>query len=491
MQNIFGILVSLAFIILIIAIATLLQKRGKLSNEGGRKFIHIAVSNWWIIAILFFDGPWWAAAVPALFVAANYLSYRFNIIKSMERGKGIEDLGTVWYAVSLLVLALWTFSVPDAKWIGLIAVLSMGYGDGFAAIVGKKFGKIRYPFKNMKKTLEGSLILFVAAFTISALVLLIFRPENVIRDAFILAMAAALIELITPLGFDNLTLPLGLALLITWMNTDSLNADIIMGISLSFLIILPAWAKKALTLPAGLGALVIGTVIFYSGGYVFFGMLAAFYISSVVAGAIGKSKKIKVAQLVHQRPGTRNLIQVIMNGGIAMLCALVYKLTEFEPFAFAYMACISAAASDTWASEIGMLSTKDPRSILTGKFVQRGISGGVTKLGVLGSVVGASIITFISFFYNTSNGFYINKGFVLLIVFLGGIIGSVLDSILGDTIQAKFQHPGSNKLTERPFVEGVRTKLKRGFKFVNNDIVNLLSSFASGTIILLTAILLG
>ena len=93
----------------IIASAKVFEKAGK---EASRKYIHIMLSNWWIIAMVFFDNMFWAAATPLLFVIVNYLSYKKGIIKVMERDdkdENKESLGTVYYALSLFILALLTF----------------------------------------------------------------------------------------------------------------------------------------------------------------------------------------------------------------------------------------------------------------------------------------------------------------------------------------------------------------------------------------------
>ena len=109
MNNIFGLLVSLLYVGIIIVSAKVFEKAGK---EASRKYIHIMLSNWWIIAMIFFDNMFWAAAAPAIFVIINYLSYKKGIIKVMERDDSDdnkESLGTVYYALSLLILALITF----------------------------------------------------------------------------------------------------------------------------------------------------------------------------------------------------------------------------------------------------------------------------------------------------------------------------------------------------------------------------------------------
>ena len=77
MRNIFGLIVSIIFIGLVLVCGKVFEKAGK---EASRKFIHIMLSNWWIIAMIFFDNVWMAAILPFLFVIINYISYKFNII---------------------------------------------------------------------------------------------------------------------------------------------------------------------------------------------------------------------------------------------------------------------------------------------------------------------------------------------------------------------------------------------------------------------------
>lgn len=102
MSNLIGIIASYAFIIVVIIVAKLFEKIGK---EASRKFIHIALCNWWFIAMYFFTNAVWASIVPLSFVIINYISYKKNIISVMERDNQ-DGLGTVYYAISLFVLQL-------------------------------------------------------------------------------------------------------------------------------------------------------------------------------------------------------------------------------------------------------------------------------------------------------------------------------------------------------------------------------------------------
>ena len=76
MNNILGVVVSYLYIALVMVGAKVFQKRGE---EISRKFVHIMLGNWWIIAMYFFTNVWFAAFVPATFVIINYVSYKKNL----------------------------------------------------------------------------------------------------------------------------------------------------------------------------------------------------------------------------------------------------------------------------------------------------------------------------------------------------------------------------------------------------------------------------
>lgn len=207
MTNLIGIGVSIGFVLLVIGLATLLEKMGKLSGEGSRKFIHVLVSNWWLIAMAFFDTALWASVVPLLFIVVNYISYKKQVFKSMERGGGLEDLGTVYYAISLFLLALWSFSI-EKPYIGGLGILIMGYGDGFAAVFGKYFAKRHFKVFGSQKSILGCSVMFIASTAVAYGFVLWFGLVVPLWLPVALGLLATSVETFTPLGFDNLTVPL-------------------------------------------------------------------------------------------------------------------------------------------------------------------------------------------------------------------------------------------------------------------------------------------
>ena len=213
MSNVWGLVGSYVLIFLIIGISTILQKAKLIGDEGARKFIHIGVSNWWILAMYFFNDDnavWFAMIAPFTFIILNYISYRTNLLKAMERG-GKGNLGTVYFPISLLILVALTFGVLENPFIGAVGILVMGYGDGLAAVIGKAYGKHKLAFG---KSIEGSIMMFVASFIVVFLISLFTQSVAI---SLILALGvgalATIVELITPKGLDNLSVPLSTSLI--------------------------------------------------------------------------------------------------------------------------------------------------------------------------------------------------------------------------------------------------------------------------------------
>jgi len=196
---------SYGFVVGILVLSTLLEKAKILNDEGARKFIHIAVAHWFILAIFTFDNAFLAALVPFTFILLNYLSWRFNLLSALERDDhSLADKGTIYYAVSLTIITFIAFSF-DYQIEGLFAVLAMGYGDGFSALIGRQFGN-RKIYRN--KSYAGSLAMF--GFTLIIGLLLFNAQWHLI---IFIALAATALEMFTLKGYDNLSVPLTIFLL--------------------------------------------------------------------------------------------------------------------------------------------------------------------------------------------------------------------------------------------------------------------------------------
>ena len=194
------------------------MRRQILRPAATRKVIHIGVAHWWLIAMATMNDPWVASVGPATFVIINALAQRLRLLPAMDEGADRRNLGTVYFPISLLVLAnlCWRGVMPT--WVGAIAVLVLGWGDGLAALVGEENGAPGVQIWGGRKSAAGTILMFSATFAITLTFTLIFNVRYgtflpAVGVSTIIAAAATAVELFTPLGVDNLTVPLAVAAL--------------------------------------------------------------------------------------------------------------------------------------------------------------------------------------------------------------------------------------------------------------------------------------
>lgn len=183
---------------------------------------------------------------------------------------------------------------------------------------------------------------------------------------------------------------------------------------------------------------------------------------------------------MHKKVGSRDIYQVLAVGLLPCLCAVLYYFTELPLFIIMYVSLICENLADSMASEIGVLSKSKPYDICRFKPIDAGLSGGVSLLGSIASIIGVLIISFI---YIWTPLYVVNS---LIVVIITAIIGVVIDSILGSLIQRKNKCIKCGTITEKDFHCEEETLHYRGLKWVNNSLVNLFSNFS---VIIINAIL--
>jgi uncharacterized protein (TIGR00297 family) len=126
--------------------------------------------------------------------------------------------------------------------------------------------------------------------------------------------------------------------------------------------------------------------------------------------------------------GRRAARHVMANATPAALLLLAgWARPELTLFArAAACAALAGSLSDTVAGELGMLSRQTPRMLLFGRRVDRGADGGMTIAGLLAAIGAASVV-------GLASGAWSEVGFWP--PFVGGIAGSLADSVLGATAE--------------------------------------------------------
>ena len=178
-------------------------------SEFSRKFVHITVGSF--VAFWPFFLSWNEIRLLSLsfliIIGISKYLHVFKAIHSVQR----PTLGELYFA---LAVGLLTY-VTQNEWIYMAALLQMSLADGFAAVMGVRFGKQSYLMFSHRKTLVGSLTFFVT----SLLILVAYGhfADVHLSTMFIIAAAAlaAVIENFAVAGLDNLLVPLVIAVLLT------------------------------------------------------------------------------------------------------------------------------------------------------------------------------------------------------------------------------------------------------------------------------------
>jgi uncharacterized protein (TIGR00297 family) len=203
--------------------------------------------------------------------------------------------------------------------------------------------------------------------------------------------------------------------------------------------------------PRGLvAACAVGAGVTWGLGWAGLAVLSAFFLSGSL-----------LTQLAERRGPSRSARQVLANGAVAAVAALLGSWP-------AAAGAVAAAAADTWATEVGSFSPLPPRLITSGTRVTRGTSGGITALGTVGGVAGAAFIALLA--HSVAP-----RGMAPEALSLtgAGVAGMVVDSLLGATVQGKYECPACDARFERGnTVCHELVRLTRGWRWLDNDWVN-------------------
>eukprot|EP00239_Pterosperma_sp_CCMP1384_P004080 CAMPEP_0197850036 /NCGR_PEP_ID=MMETSP1438-20131217/14058_1 /TAXON_ID=1461541 /ORGANISM="Pterosperma sp., Strain CCMP1384" /LENGTH=284 /DNA_ID=CAMNT_0043462985 /DNA_START=558 /DNA_END=1412 /DNA_ORIENTATION=+ len=246
------------------------------------------------------------------------------------------------------------------------------------------------------------------------------------------------------------------------------------------------WKKKSLSKSGALAAAVTGSVHLLCG--VRFGVtLVAFYLSSSKLTKLKADVKRKVEE-GYKEGGQRNAYQVAANSLCACVLALCYVM--FTPhqevldssenrlailLLAGFLGHYACCCGDTWASEIGVLATSAPRLVTTGRSVERGTNGGVTLLGTGASALGGTFMGLCFWLAGLGQGGKWNaitapNQWKLVPLGLGlGVVGSLLDSLLGAVCQYSGYCSVRGKVVETP---GPNVRHITGYPLLSNCGVN-------------------
>jgi len=253
---------------------------------------------------------------------------------------------------------------------------------------------------------------------------------------------------------------------------------------LSFMIATTIFAYRMRVIDrfGAIAAVPMGFVILYFGSVLWFFVLLIFFIIASIFTKYKYKQKQKMG-LSEGNSGARGWKSVIANGGPAAAFAILYYLSHNNPvFTLSFTGSLSFALSDTIATEVGLLSKAKPRSILTGKEIDTGQSGGVTVRGEIAALTGSLLIGTVCWLL-LSEGILLQIRVILPAAITAGMLATNIDSIFGATIQAKYRCTNCKKCLEKRAMHcNIFTIQESGISLIDNNVVNLLAAIIGAVI---------
>ncbi len=204
---------AFAYVSLILAVAEGLRRGFGLSVDFTRKFVHVGVGMIAFALVFFFSDWYWAIIPPLVFILVNWVSYRRHVFRGIETGDS-GQLGTIYFPISFSLLIPLLWHQPALL---VASLMPLTWGDAFAAALGSRYGRHPYRFFGQRRTIEGSLAMFVFSGVATSLALVVFGipAETALVLALGASVAATLVEAVSPFGMDNLSVPIVSALVLS------------------------------------------------------------------------------------------------------------------------------------------------------------------------------------------------------------------------------------------------------------------------------------
>jgi len=265
--------------------------------------------------------------------------------------------------------------------------------------------------------------------------------------------------------------------------TPGLPTRALAGLALALAIAVGARRARSLAPSGTVAATVVGTIAI-AAGWGWGALLILFFATSSALSRWRRAEKERRTATIVEKTGERDAWQVLANGGVftgAALAAIALPGSTVAPIvAAAGAGALAAAAADTWATEVGVLAGRSPRTIVGGRVVPPGTSGAVSWPGLAAMVAGAVAIAAAARALGVA---------ALLPVLGGGLAGAMVDTMLGSAVQERRWCDRCDVATERrTHVCGAATRHVGGVAGLDNDWVNIACTGAGAAVASLIAV---
>lgn len=452
-----GYLIIFTYIfILIFLVGPLIKKVTNL--ETSRKIIHIFLFMVWIFIDIFMKNTIHQIIVPIIFLILNSMSYKFKIYKSIER-ESKNHFGTVYFAIAITLIMLISYIYPKFYYSSGVATFALTFGDGFAALIG-------YNTNTKKICKNKSISGFISCFIATLFSLFIFScfyniPINFIM-CLVIGIAVAIFELVGK-GFDNFSVVL-VPFVISYLFLNYSTSILLISIILAEIIFMVVFFSKSIDYYGSLLSMLIVFLYMYFGGILGISILLFEYFFIFFISILRKKLNKR------KNKDSRKFLQILINGGLGTLFVILYGVFKDINLLIISIISVSGCFIDSVSSDIGTLSKNNPYDIFKHKKIEKGISGGMSILGTASALL-CSIIISLSL-YLVLNLRISDLIIITILIFSQTII----DSLLGSCMQAKYKCIKCGKINEKSKCCDKESKQISGISWINNNMVNLISS---------------
>lgn len=244
-----------------------------------------------------------------------------------------------------------------------------------------------------------------------------------------------------------------------------------------------AWlgGRQELLSRSGQAALwIVVVVVFAAEGWVWGTLLG---ISILAAGLVILFRRPYKAYLtgLYGAQAALNWLQVTARFGWPAVLALVSAAQRGDHLV-PFVGALAAASADIWATELGMLHRSPPILITTRRPAPHGTAGAISLLGVTAALGAAWLFGFLGLLLSSLETWQGNDGiqhdllWLPLAALLGGMVGNLVDSLLGGAAQAIYYCEICKRYTDRPVHTcGRKAAQVRGWPWMTNEMVDLVS----------------
>ena len=189
-----------------------LRRKGVLSPEKSRKLLHIGGCASALLFPVLFHSHWSVLAIcGGFFLLILWLGRRGALHAVNDVGR--RSYGGILHPVALYLCYLLATFYDHGFAFYEIAILVLALSDTAAALVGERYGRLRYRVDGEDyRSLEGSFFFFLVTYAIVQHILLLFQkmpPSEASVLAFMIGVIVTLFESVSLGGADNLAIPIG------------------------------------------------------------------------------------------------------------------------------------------------------------------------------------------------------------------------------------------------------------------------------------------